>query len=950
MSLDLQSLIEKLNPVCKRGLETAAKLCVSQNQYNVEIEHLLISLIDPPETDIRKIFEFYGIRSEDVNHELLRAIEQFKRGNSRTPALSPQLIQLMEQAWLYSSIHFNSPVIRTGSLFLALLDDDTLRNLIIRSSLSLKRIPTVSLKQKIKEIISTSLEDSGEFNEFSEFSPDNSGKGPAKTGRTPALDRFTIDITERARKGLIDPVKERDSEIRLIMDILTRRRQNNPILVGESGVGKTAVVEGLAIRIQQNDVPESLKNISLRLLDLGLLQAGAGIRGEFEKRLKTVIDEVRTSLRPVILFIDEAHTLIGAGASPGTGDAANLLKPALSRGELRTIAATTWVEYKKYFEKDPALARRFQLVPIKEPGQASAIIMVRGICPNLEKHHKVRILDEAVVSAVKLSQRYITGRRLPDKAVSVLDTACARVALAHSAVSPVIENFAKKMDEIKLEMKFLKREAHSGADHREKIKELTGELEEISAKKKIMEKRFIKEKRLVKRIVELNRDIEKQSETLNPKPDYLNRLKKELKEKKEKLGKIQAKEALIPVHVDSSLVAGVISDWTGIPVGKMLTDDIKIILSLDKEMKKSIIGQDMAVDTICKRIRTYKANMDDPGKPVGVFLLSGPSGVGKTETAITLSRLLYGGEANMICLNMSEYQEAYTVSGLKGSPPGYTGHGKGGILTESVRKKPYSLVLLDEIEKAHSDVIELFYQIFDKGYMEDSDGLSVDFTNTLIILTTNAGSEVITKACRNFSDSPDCQTLAELIRPALLKHFRPSFLGRLVVVPYYPLNDDVIEEIIKLKLAKIRERFYENHKIELNYSDNLVEAISKRCTESETGARNVDNILTHFILPELSGEILRRMAEDELCSSIRIFIDNNGDFSYEFDPPSHIKKDRDDSSGFKGFFPKHLFRLSSESIEKFPEIPEDDNEDEKEKIPVKTKKKKSILRDLFNRL
>ncbi len=947
MSLDLQSLIEKLNPVCKRGLETAARLCVSQSQYNVEIEHLLISLLDLPDTDIRKAFSFYNIKTGDVNHELLRAIEQFKRGNSRTPALSPQLIRLLEQAWLYSSIHLDTPSIRTGSLLLALLDDSDLRSLIIRSSLSLKRIPTASLKQKMSEITSTSFEDSGEFDEFSRL-PDDTGKNPEKASRTPALDRFTIDITERARKNLIDPVKERDNEIRLIMDILTRRRQNNPILVGDAGVGKTAVVEGLAIRIQKNDVPDSLKNISLRLLDLGLLQAGAGIKGEFEKRLKTVIDEARTSLRPVILFIDEAHTLIGAGAPPGTGDAANLLKPALSRGELRTIAATTWAEYKKYFEKDPALARRFQVVSVKEPNQASAVVMLRGICANLEKHHKVRILDEAVVSAVKLSGRYITGRRLPDKAVSVLDTACARVALAHTAVPSVIENLTKKADEIKLEMKFLKREALSGENHKEKIDALTDELKKTAKKKEILEKRFLKEKRLVQRIVELNRDIEKHSESLDSKPAYLSRLKKELMEKKEKLAKIQAKEALIPIHVDSSVVAAVISDWTGIPVGKMLTDDIKIILSLDKEMKKSIIGQDMAVDAICKRIKTYKANMDDPGKPVGVFLLCGPSGVGKTRTAITLSRLLYGGEANMICLNMSEYQEAYTVSGLKGSPPGYTGHGKGGILTESVRKKPYSLVLLDEIEKAHTDVIELFYQIFDKGYMEDSDGLFVDFTNTLIILTTNAGSDIIIKACKNFSDPPDRQTLSELIRPALLEHFKPSFLGRLVVVPYYPLDNEVTEKIIKLKLAEIRERFYENHKIELNYSDNLVEAIAKRCTESETGARNVDNILTHFILPELSGEILRRMAQDEICYSIRIFIDDSGEFSYEFDPPSSLKKLPADSSGFKGFFPKHLFRLSSESIENFSKTGE--NEDEKKDIPVKTKKKKSILRDLFNRL
>ncbi len=903
MSLDIQTLIEKLNPTCRKGLETAAEFCVSQTNYNVEIEHFFSRLLDVPDTDIQKIFRYYEIRPEDVNRDMTASVEKFRRGNSRTPALSPHILRLLEEAWLISSLHFNTTVICSGAILFALLDHDTLRGVIFESSPTLKQIPRNSLKNDITEIIKTSGEH-GSSGEDSDPGPsvDNGQpapevRQPGKRSQTPDLDQYTIDLTERARSGHIDPIRGRDAEIRQLIDILTRRRQNNPILTGEAGVGKTAVAEGFALRIAKGDVPPSLKNISLRLLDLGLLQAGAGIKGEFEKRLKSVIDEVKTSVQPIILFIDEAHTMIGAGGPAGMGDAANLLKPALARGELRTIAATTWSEYKKYFEKDPALARRFQVVKVDEPDEEKAVEMLRGVAANLEAHHKVMILDEAIRDAVRLSHRYISGRLLPDKAISVLDTSCARVSVSQNATPPNIEDLIRRSEQMELEIGILKKEEITGKDHAERLTELENELNEARQEQQELEDRWQEEIELAKEIIELKKKLISENSKQPPDQEFADQAR-ELSSLEEKLETVHQGTPMVSTCVDSEIIAAVISNWTGIPVGKMLTDEIGTILGMKEKLEERIIGQPRAMDAVCRRIRTYRADLDDPGKPVGVFLLAGPSGVGKTETAIALAEILYGGERNMITVNMSEYQESYTVSGLKGSPPGYVGYGKGGVLTEAVRHRPYSVVLLDEVEKAHPDVMELFYQVFDKGKLEDSEGLTVDFKNTVILLTSNVTSEIILESCRNPRKLPDAETLTEMIRPELLEYFKPALLGRLVIVPYYPLWYEDIQQIIRLKLEKIQKRFQENHRIELTYSDKLVTEISDRCTESDTGARNVDNILTQTLLPELSGELLTRMAEGVNCTGIHIYMDTSGCIAFQFEDTPPDSEEQETPSDF----------------------------------------------------
>lgn len=884
MSLDIQTLIEKLNPICRKGLESAAEYCVSQSNYNVEVEHLFARLLECSDTDMQCLLRYYEIRAADMIAELSRSVEKFRRGNTRTPALSPHILLLLEQAWLLSSLHFNTGLIRSGTLFLALLDHDSLRGIIFESCPSLKRIPRSSLKNDMAGILQNSGEQPSSPSSALSSSPGAGSTGQkSRTSDTPALDQYTVDLTERGRNGLIDPIQGRDTEIRQMIDILTRRRQNNPILTGEAGVGKTAVAEGFALRIVKGDVPPLLKNISLRLLDLGLLQAGAGVKGEFEKRLKAVIDEVKSSPRPVILFIDEAHTLIGAGGPAGMGDAANLLKPALARGELRTIAATTWSEYKKYFEKDPALARRFQVVKVDEPDEDSAKEMLRGVVENLEKHHDVHIMEEAVQDAVRLSHRYISGRLLPDKAISVLDTACARVSVGQNATPPEIEDLIRSSEQLNLELGILLREQSMGRNHRERISELEAELKQVGGERQISEDRWKKELELAKQIIALQKKL------VSPVPPgslhpgaAVSAPTEELAALRKELALLQQEHPMVPTCVDSGIIASVISDWTGIPAGRMMSDEIGTLLNLKEKMEDRIIGQSDALESICRRIQTYRAELDEPGKPVGVFLLAGPSGVGKTETAIALSEILYGGDRNMITINMSEYQEAYTVSGLKGSPPGYVGYGKGGVLTEAVRQRPYSVVLMDEVEKAHPDVMELFYQVFDKGKLEDSDGLSIDFRNTVILLTSNAGSEIILEACSP-RKIPDADTLTEMIRPELLRYFKPALLGRLVIVPYYPLDEEVIQEIVRLKLAKIQTRFRENHRAELTCSEKLVEAVAERCTDADTGARNVDHLLTQTLLPDLSRELLRRMAAGENCRSVYVSIDRHGELSYRFD-------------------------------------------------------------------
>lgn len=881
MSLELKPLIAKLNPVCRRAFETAAELCVSQGNFSVEIEHLLVKLLDSSnDSDIQRVLHYYDVDRAALKRELNAALERLKRGNTRTPTMSPYILALLKEAWMLSSLQFGAAQVRSGGILLAITDHDTLRGTLLELVPSLMRIPRESLRQDIHELLKGSAEDK------QSAPPPTNGRAsavgdappPNVASETPNLDQYTIDLTEEARRGRIDNIEGRDTEIRQIIDILTRRRQNNPILTGEAGVGKTAVVEGFALRIARGDVPPALQNVVLRTLDLGLLQAGAGMKGEFENRIKSVITEVKSSPQPIILFIDEAHTLIGAGGAAGQGDAANLLKPALARGELRTIAATTWAEYKKYFEKDPALTRRFQVVKVEEPDEDMAINMLRGMVKHLEQHHGVLILDEAVRDAVRLSHRYITGRQLPDKGISVLDTACARVAIAQNSEPPVLETTRRKIARHEEELKLLRREQATGRVHDERLQELQEQLQQLQQLQGELTERWQQELTMVQQI----RDLECQLERLvrEGKPEDAA-MQQTLGELKQTLGEIQRDDPMIPACVDGRIVALVISGWTGIPVGKMLTDEIDTVLRIQEKMAARIIGQDHALETISRRIKTYRADLDDPGKPVGVFMLVGPSGVGKTETALSLAEVLFGGEQNVITINMSEYQEAYTVSSLKGAPPGYVGHGKGGVLTEAVRRTPYSVVLLDEVEKAHPDVLEVFYQVFDKGMMEDGDGVVVDFKNTVILLTSNVGTETIMQQTRH--GQRDADTLRAVLQSELLQHFKPAFLSRMVTVPYFPLGDEEIRHIVDLKLDKVAQRFSENHRARFSYDKALVDAVLSRCTEVDSGARNIDHILTHTLLPALSVEILERMAQGQGFSTVHISCDDGGDIRYQFD-------------------------------------------------------------------
>ncbi len=874
--MDLKSLISKLSPPCRKALEAAAQLCVSQTHFNVEVEHFLLKLFESSNTDASRVLRYYDIDVADVTKELTRAMDKLKRGNNRTPTLSPQIPLMIQEAWVVSSLHLESSIVRSGGIIQALLDNEALRGIIVDSAPSLLKLPREKMREDMPELVRGSSDEKGVVDVSS---PSASG-APTGDSKTPALDQYTVDLTAQARAGKIDPVQGRDFEIRQIIDILTRRRQNNPILTGDAGVGKTAVVEGFALRIAKGDVPPSLQPITVRMLDIGLLQAGAGVRGEFENRLKSVIGEVKSSPHPIILFIDEAHTLIGAGAVAGQGDAANLLKPALARGELRTIAATTWSEYKKYFEKDPALARRFQVIQVDEPDERAAMAMLRGVVLHLEKHHGVRILDEAVHDAVTLSNRYIAGRKLPDKAISVLDTACARVAIGQTSTPAEVEAAIRNIARIEDEIAILKREELIGRDHPERLKALTDELNTAGGEHKSVAQRWQDELTVFRKIRELQMKFDAISQ--KSPAEELDPLRRELAALKKELAALQKDQPIIPLYVDSNIIASVVSGWTGIPVGKMLTDEIRSVLRLKEKMAERVVGQLPALDAISRRIRTSRADLVDPGKPVGVFLLVGPSGVGKTETAIALAELLYGGESNMVVVNMSEYQEAHSVSGLKGSPPGYVGYGSGGVLTEAVRRDPYTVLLLDEVEKAHPDVMDLFYQVFDKGQLEDGEGLSVNFKNTVIILTSNVGTDVIMKECRDRAKLPDAETLVEMLRPELLRYFRPAFLGRLVVVPYYPLGDDEIQKIVMLKLEKIQRRFKENHRAELTYDAAIVEAIADRCTEVDSGARNIDHILTHTLLPEVSTEVLDRMGNGQSFRGVHVALDASGSFVYSF--------------------------------------------------------------------
>ncbi|WP_078120431.1 type VI secretion system ATPase TssH [Thiosocius teredinicola] len=897
MSTSLKTLISKLNGLSRTATERAAVICMNRGHYEVDLEHLFLALCEQPGSDVVKVASRSDISVTGLERELDNALGLLKTGNTRTPVFSPHLQKLFEQAWLVASLDSRLQRIRSGHLLLALLTEPDLVQLASRGSRAFEKINLGELKHNFDELTQGSLEAAevageGGEQDLSDGDADAAASAMPGVSKTPALDQFTTNLTQRARDGKVDPVIGRDSEIRQLVDILLRRRQNNPILTGEAGVGKTAVVEGLALRIADGDVPPPLQGVELHVLDMGLLQAGASVKGEFENRLKNVIDEVKKSPRPIILFIDEAHTMIGAGGQSGQNDAANLLKPALARGELRTVAATTWAEYKKYFEKDAALARRFQVVKVEEPTEPLAAAMLRGMVPLMEEHFNIRVMDEAVTEAVRLSHRYISGRQLPDKAVSVLDTACAKVALGQSATPALIDETDKRLVRERAELAALEKEAASGMWHDARLKELKAQIKALEKDLDDYKARHEAESALVKQIIEMRAGLENGETVAEPAVAAVGgggRRRKAasarttgLDELIAKLHALQGEEPMVPLQVDGHVVAEVISSWTGIPLGKMVKDEIKTVLQLKPLLQARVIGQDHALEAVAQRVRTARANLEDPNKPKGVFLFVGPSGVGKTETALALADILYGGERKLVTINMSEYQEAHTVSGLKGSPPGYVGYGEGGVLTEAVRRNPYSVVLLDEVEKAHPDVMELFFQVFDKGVLDDAEGREIDFRNTLIILTSNVGSSQIMQSCLNKAaeELPDPDDLAEALRPVLFKHFKPAFLGRLKVVPYYPISDDVLVQIIELKLGRIRDRVAANHKADFVWDDKLVEAVLARCTEVDSGARNVDHILSGTLLPEMAETVLGRMAEEGEISRIKVSAGKNGEFKY----------------------------------------------------------------------
>jgi len=891
MAANLRALIGKLNAACRSAVEGAAGLCLSRTHYDIEIEHFLVKALDATDGDLAQILKHYGVNRSRLADDLARGLDRLKTGNARTPSLSPHLVKVLTEAWSIGSLEYGAPQVRTGHCLLALLTNDELARIAKDISREFEKIAPDVLQKEFVTVTAPSSEASAEVAAMPGGRAGESSASASKPGgKTANLDQFTVDLTARARAGKIDPVLGRDFEVRQVVDILTRRRQNNPILVGEAGVGKTAVVEGFARRVVEGDVPEPLKNVAIRTLDLALLQAGAGIKGEFENRLKALIEEVKGSPTPIILFIDEAHTMIGAGGAAGQNDAANLLKPALARGELRTIAATTWAEYKKFFEKDPALSRRFQLVKVEEPSEEQCLQMLRGVVPALESHHKVRITDDGLDAAVRLSHRYLPDRQLPDKAVSVLDTACARLALGQQATPGPVEDTRRRLDDLAVQTRVLEREAALGVDHQERLGAIAQARADLEADLTRLTARWEQERGLVDRIRDIRGQIEAahvSASAADTKPsngEALVGLRAELTQLNTALEQVQGDKPLMRVAVDASIVGEVISGWTGIPVGKMLRDQLSMMLELERHLEARIIGQDHAMAAISRRVRTSAAKIEDPNKPKGVFMLVGPSGVGKTETALALSDLLFGGDHNIVTINMSEFQEAHTVSTLKGSPPGYVGYGEGGVLTEAVRRRPYSVVLLDEVEKAHPDVLELFFQVFDKGVMEDGEGRQIDFKNTIILLTTNAGTDTIMKFTADPETAPTHDALAKSLKPELDKTFKPAFLGRMVVIPYYPVRDENLKKIVRLKLGKIERRLRETQRVNLVYDDDLVNAVAARCTEVESGARNVDNILTNTMLPEVSRMLLEAIAGGTRPGAVRVTVDDNGELAYEVTP------------------------------------------------------------------
>lgn len=892
INIDLKSLVGKLNEPCRIALEGAAGLCMARTHYNVEIEHWLLKLLESTDNDISAILDKFEIQPGKLVADLNKELDKIKTGNTRAPALSPTVVDLAKNAWMLASIEYGHPVATSAHILASLMLDDSLRRASEVTSGELKKIVPESLRALLPSIVGSTSESisAGIGNTFT-----TDGNAPASPTNTPSLDKFTINLTEDAKQGKIDPVLGRDEEVRQIIDILIRRRQNNPILTGEAGVGKTAVVEGFALRIASGDVPDPLKGVTVRSLDLGLLQAGASVKGEFENRLKSVIAEVKASPEPIIMFIDEAHTLIGAGGKEGQGDAANLLKPALARGELRTIAATTWAEYKKYFERDPALTRRFQVVKIEEPDIPKAIDMMRSISVMLANHHGVRIMDEAIVDSVKLSSRYITARQLPDKSVSLLDTACARVALSQSATPAAIEDTRRRITQCESNIISLERENATLGNCDDRISELNEEKTHLEDKLQTQLEQWELEKTKVEQIHDLQRQIEDDFHAQNMSSEESqkdgapqrvtseerNRIKGDIRKLMNELEVMQGENPMIQVNVDSQAIAEVVANWTGIPVGKMMSDEINTVLDLKNVLGQRVIGQKHALDAIAQAIRTSRAGLTDPRKPIGVFFMVGSSGVGKTETALALADLLYGGEQNLTVINMSEFKEEHKVSMLLGSPPGYVGYGEGGVLTEAVRRKPYSVVLLDEMEKAHPGVQDVFYNLFDKGTIKDGEGRDIDFRNTVIIMTSNAGEEHIRAMCASGEELPQPDVLLDNFRPQLLKYFKPAFLGRTTVIPYYPLSDNDLMEICKINMNRIDKRVKEHYNAEFTYDEDVLLHIVARSQEVDTGARNIENILNRTMLPEMASECLSRMAANETIERIHVTVDDDGKFGYQ---------------------------------------------------------------------
>ncbi|PYO09061.1 MAG: type VI secretion system ATPase TssH [Candidatus Rokuibacteriota bacterium] len=875
------TLFGKLNPLMFKAAEGAVTFCKLRGNPHVDLTHWLFQIVNLPDSDLHRILRHFEVDTARLVRDFQTMLERLPRGASAIEDFSEHLPYAVKEGWMYATLLFGESQVRSGYLLVGLLKNDRLRNVLTRISGEFEKVKVETLTEDFARIVKGSPEDGQVASDG--FAPGTPGEAsnaipPAAMGKQEALRRFASDLTARARAGGIDPVTGRDEEIRQVVDILMRRRQNNPILTGEAGVGKTAVAEGFALRIANGDVPPSLKDVQLWVLDIGLLQAGASMKGEFENRLRSVIDEVQASAKPIILFIDEAHTLIGAGGAAGTGDAANLLKPALARGTLRTIAATTWAEYKKYIEKDPALTRRFQVVQVLEPTESKALLMLRGVASTLEKHHRVQLLDEALDAAVKLSHRYIPARQLPDKAVSLLDTTCARVAVSQHATPPEVEDSRRRIEALQTELDIIGREEATGFAVGSRRTDAEGLLATEKDRLAGLEQRWTEERNLVDRILELRRQLRDETEAKEPAAREARLT--ELRELQSTLAKAQGDAPLILPSVDGQAVAAVVSDWTGIPVGRMVKNEVEAVLKLVDTLATRVVGQRHGLEMIARRIQTSRARLDNPEKPIGVFLLVGPSGVGKTETALALAESLYGGQENVITINMSEFQEAHTVSTLKGAPPGYVGYERGGVLTEAVRRRPYSVVLLDEVEKAHPDVHEIFFQVFDKGFMEDSDGRYIDFKNTVILLTSNTGTDRMMALCKDPDLRPEPQALARAVREPLLKVFPPALLGRLVVIPYYPLPDTILGDIVRLQLDRIARRIGEQHKVPFVYDDAVVKLVVSRCTEVESGGRMIDAILTNTILPRISEEYLARMVAGRPLGAITLGV-RNGDFSFD---------------------------------------------------------------------